>query len=259
MAYWRLFGRRDRDVFLCSYPKSGRTWLRFLLIYYQLRLWDVDYPLTLKSFAALSPNLTLFSDFRLRRPPVEAPIHRILGSHSALPGLFRGLPTIVLRRDLRDVLVSYYYHRLARGEIRGDLESFLASPWGARHAVRYHNRWCRALTRFSDDRVLVLTYELLHTETAACVRRCLRFLGLEIREDLIGESVAYATAENMRRLEGRWGTLDFSPRDLRRDANAFHVREARVGGHKRRLSAATLADLGAILRQELVDFCGYDY
>ncbi len=259
MAYWRCCGRREGDVFLCSYPKCGRTWLRFLLTDYQLRLWQVDYPLTLKSFAALSPNLTLFSDFRLRRPSVEAPIHRILGSHAELPRLFRGLPIIVLRRDLRDVLVSYYYHRLARGEIRGDLESFLASPWGVRHAARYHNLWCRALARFPEGTMLSLTYERLHADTAACVRECLEFLGLEVREDLIGESMAYAAAENMRRLEGRWGTLDFSVDDLRRDENAFHVREARVGSHRRELSAATLAELSADLRGRLVDPCGYEY
>ncbi len=259
MAHWRLLGRRDGDVFLCSYPKCGRTWLRFLLTDYQLRLADVDYPLTLKSFAPLSPNLTLFSGFRLRRPPVDAPIHRILGTHSELPGLFRGLPIIVLRRDLRDVLVSFYYHRLARGEIRGDLESFLASPWGLRHAIRYHNRWSKALKRYPDDTVLALTYERLHADTDACVRECLHFLGLEVREDLIDASVAYAAAGNMRRLEGRWGTLDFSVKDLERDENAFHVREARVGGHRQELSATTLADLGATLRRELMDDCGYSY
>ena len=259
MAYWRLFGHRDGDVFLCSYPKCGRTWLRFLLTDYQLRLWDVDYPLTLKSFAPLSPNLTLFSGFRLRRPPVDAPIHRILGTHTELPGLFRGLPIIVLRRDLRDVLVSFYYHRLARGEIRGDLESFLASPWGLRHAIRYHNRWCKALKHFPEGAVLALTYERLHAETAACVRDCLRFLGLEIRDALIDKSIAFAAAGNMRRLEERWGTLNFSPEDLRRDRHAFHVREARVGGHRQELSAAVSSSIGAALRAGLVDCCGYDY
>ena len=152
MKYWSWLGRRENDIFLCSYPKSGRTWLRFLLTYYQIRLFDVDYPLTLRNFPPLSPNVTLFSVFRLQDPPTEAPIHRILGTHSELPVLFRGLPLIMLRRDLRDTLVSFYYRRRALGEFRGDLESFLRSPWGLRHAVRYHNRWCRALAGVHGSR-----------------------------------------------------------------------------------------------------------
>ncbi len=259
MAYWRAFGRRDGDVFLCSYPKSGRTWLRFLLTYYQLRLADVPFRLTLRSFPELSPNLTLFSAFRLRDPPAGVEIRRLLGSHSELPRLFRRQRVIVLRRDLRDVLVSYYYHRRARREIDDDLESFLASPWGLRHAIRYANRWTRGLAAFPPGQVLELTYERLHDDPAGAAGDCLRFIGLEVREALVAEAVAYAAADNMRRLEARWGTPDFPAAELERDESAFQVRQARVGGHRRELSAATRTRLAAALREGLLDPGGYDY
>lgn len=246
-------------MFLCSYPKSGRTWLRFLLTSYQLRLFDVDFHLTLQSFPALSPNVTVFSPVRLRSLPVDAPIHRLLGTHSEYPSLFRGLRKIVLRRDIRDILVSYYHQRVALGEFCGDLESFIWSPWGLRRAVRYHNRWSRALTRMRKDAVLELTYERLHADTMGCVVECLRFMNLDVRDSLVSEAMTYASADNMRKLEAKWGRTDFSVEQLERDETGFRVRRAQAGGYKAELSIETAARIGAILRNELVDCCGYEY
>jgi len=259
MVYWRTFGKQVGDVFLCSYPKSGRTWLRFLLTYYQIRLAGIDFHLNLKTYPQLSPNLTLFTDFRLRTPPVDAPIHRVLGTHSEIPFLFRGLPIIVLRRDVRDVLVSYYYHRLARGEIQGDLEAFIWSPWGVHHIVRYQNRWDQALSQFMNGNVLELKYERMHSDPHGCVRKCLEFMQIEIREDLITETVGFASAAKMRQLEAYWGTPDFTAKELQCNENAFQVRKAKVGNYQEEFSINTAARIGAILRQELIDCRGYDY
>ena len=259
MAYWRAFGRRDSDVFLCSYPKSGRTWLRFMIIYYQLRLFDVEYDLTLKNTFLLSPNVTLFSPVRLRALPVGAPIHRVLGTHSDYPRLFRGQRFIFLHRDLRDVLVSYYRQRVALGEFRGDMAGFIRSRWGLSHAIRYHNRWARALSWLPQDTFLKLSYERLHAETEACLRACLEFLGVEIQDALIAETVAHASAENMRRIEAKWGRADFSAEQLRHDETGFRVRKAIVGAHKDELPADLVAHIESTLRSALVDDCGYNY
>ncbi len=259
MLYWRFLARSDDDLFLCSYPKCGRTWLRFLLIHYQVRLHNLDYSLNLRNFVELSPNLTLVSGFRLRDMPDGMPIRRILGTHSEVTFLFRGSKIIFLRRDIRDVLVSYYYHRLARGEFQGDLESFVWSPWGLRDVIRYHNRWHRALNKMIDDHVLSLSYEGLQADPAGTVRACLHFMDLPVDEEIVDEAVEYAGKSNMRMLETRWGTLDFSTEELRRNANAYHVRSAKPGGYREKLIPQTQRRIGEILRAELVDCHGYDY
>ena len=71
LAYLRSVGGRDGDVYLCSYPRSGRTWLRFLLTDYQLRLAGVPYPLNFNNFPELSPNVTILARFRPRRARLE--------------------------------------------------------------------------------------------------------------------------------------------------------------------------------------------
>ncbi len=259
MLYWRFLARSENDLFLCSYPKSGRTWLRFLLTHYQIRLCNADYSLNLRNFAAVSPNFTLVSEFRLRDLPDAMPIRRLLGTHSELPFLFRGLQIIFLCRDIRDVLVSFYYHRLARREFQGDLDSFVWSPWGLRHVIRYHNRWCRALGKIPDDNVLELSYERLHVDPSGTVRDCLRFMDLPIDDALVDEAVVYAGQCNMRKLESRWGTLDFSTEDLSRDSNAYHVRGAQVGSYREELAPHTQERISRTLRRELVDCRGYNY
>lgn len=259
MSYWRVWGRQQNDTFLFSFPKSGRTWLRFLLTYYQLQLVDIDYHLTLQNFYRLSPNVTLLPALGLRHPLPGLGIFRLLGTHSECPFLFRGVRVIMLRRDIRDVLVSYYHQRVALGEFRGDMDSFVWSPWGVRRVVRYQNCWSRALERFPKREVLRITYEELRSDTEACVLSCLDFMHLPIDDGLVARAISFASVENMRSLEAEWGRADVSAEKLGNDRSAFRVRSARVGGYRKELSAETAAAVGELLRKELFDSDGYDY
>ena len=259
LAYWRMFASRESDVFLCSYPKSGRTWLRFLLCSYQIELQGLDFHLTLDNFYQLSPNLTLFSEFKLTEGKNAESIVRTVGTHSELPILFNRYPVIFLRRDLRDVLVSYYYHRLARGEIKEGIDTFVWSPWGLPHAVRYCNSWMRALAGLPHDSVLEISYERMHVATAECLGECLGFMGVQVDPDLIDRAVSYSHVSNMKALERDFGTPDFDVEELQRNDTAFQVRKARVGGFLEEFSAETLARVSDYLNRNLFDTRGYEY
>jgi hypothetical protein len=108
----------DRDALLASYPKSGNTWVRFMLgqlIAGREVTWDDlgDYvPMVNRSRTATA------------RLPSGG---RLLKTHDPCLRAYRtpGRRAVYLARDGRDVAVSYYHHQVAEGTFEGPFEAFL--------------------------------------------------------------------------------------------------------------------------------------
>lgn len=251
--YLHLVDRRKSDVALCSFPKSGRTWLRFMISTYQLLLYDIPFSLDLLNFARISPNLGLIGQMGLRGMLPDRRVVRVIGTHSHQPHLLWRLRLLYLTRDPRDVLVSYYHYLRARNQYSGSLEEFVWSSRGLAGYVRYHNRWYRALQRQEAGSVLKLRYEDLKTDCFGCLERCLSFLGLPIDSDLAMRSIEYSSAENMKKLEERSGSYDFSSEEVNKSPQSRQVRRAMVGGYRDEISAAILWKVEEMLRENLLD------
>ena len=86
------------DVFIVSYPRSGNTWVRFLIgsMVYQA---DVDF----NNLVTIIPDIYRCTNRFLES--LERP--RYLKSHEPYDGRYPKV--IYLVRDPRDVAISYYY------------------------------------------------------------------------------------------------------------------------------------------------------
>src|ERR1700721_535136 len=105
------------DTFLVSYPKSGNTWVRFLLA-------NLMYPNETVGFANINrllPAPGVLSKRFLR----SLPRPRVMKSHETFDVRFRKV--IYLVRDPRDVAVSEYHFDLKKRYIEPDvtLEQFV--------------------------------------------------------------------------------------------------------------------------------------
>ena len=266
-------GRWDFDVYLLSYPKCGRTWATLQIG----RVLQQHYGLDL-------PNLMKLSEFGERIP--EVPLIRL--THDDQPHRKRphelsptreklsGKRVILMSRDPRDVLVSYYHHKSKRererefwffqgkrrethSRFRGTLSEFLDVEIGGFDTIlRYYNVWEQ--NRGVPKEFMLLRYEDMQADPVRELRRVVDFLGLSaIPDAVVREAVEYAAFDNMQRIESGAEVRSFKlkPGDVN-DKNSYKVRRGKVGGHREELSPQQIARLDAKMAASFTAFYGYE-
>lgn len=116
MAMQQNFKARLDDLFVMSFPKSGTTWLRALVLAIMTR---TQHPLSQHPLHSLNPHQCVFSMDRCfalgQASTIETmPSPRVLGTHMPF-SLMRdsiegsGCKIIYVCRDVKDVLVSWWH------------------------------------------------------------------------------------------------------------------------------------------------------
>ena len=241
------------DAFLVSYPKSGRTWLRYLLSIYLAQVFELDLDIDLRTTFKVLPNYDLDTERGLpaadRMAEGQGPL--VAASHRDWdPDLFAGTPAVFLVRDPRDVLVSSYFHQTRhKHRFDGDLSDFIDdADYGVGAIGTFHNRWLDGLR---GQRHIVISYEQLSDDTHATVRRVLEFLGLPVDEAALDHAIRQAQFDRMRKKEQREGIPGHSYD--RSDADASRVRRGKVAGYLDYLGPHELERIDAILDRVLSD------
>jgi len=184
------------DVFLVSYPKSGNTWIRFLLG----NLIFPDTPATFGNIRKLVP----YPEATPRRHFDRTPRPRIIKSHECFDPRYPKVIYVV--RDPRDVVVSQYHFSRKIRVIADDLpmDTFVnrfltgeACPYGSWG----ENVLTWLTTRDGDLRFLLLRYEDMLADTAHELARVVAFLQLSVSPQQITQAVERSSADRMRRLE----------------------------------------------------------
>jgi Sulfotransferase domain len=221
--------------YLCSYPKSGRTWMRFALAHYLRERLALDQELDLRELFRLLPNLDGDEDVSGKGVDRYAYADRadvplIVSSHLPWdPALFGGRRVVLLVRNPADVMVSRFFHVTRQEQIwEGELPRFLRDPdVGLLPLVRYLNGW--APHAGGPDR-LVLSYEELRADPAAGFARLLGHLGVAVDPPAVERALEAASIERMRASERQVVVAGYSY-DVG-DPEALRVRRAVVGGYR---------------------------
>jgi hypothetical protein len=194
MPAGRGFTPLEGDMMLVSYPRSGNTWLRFLL-------------------GNLVSGQTTFTDLESKiadiythtdRDLVRIPRPRMLKSHEYFDPRYRR--TVMLVRDPRDIALSYYRWHMRIGKfpqtfpLERFVDGFLAGgwdpygPWGDNVGS-----WLGA--REGDETFLLVRYETLVSDPVAELARIARFLGIRAGTDSLQGAVDLSSVTRMRHLE----------------------------------------------------------
>jgi hypothetical protein len=204
------------DALLVSYPKSGNTWLKFMLAH---ALTGVP-----QSFDATDETIGSV-DGRTDVPALLPGGGRILKSHEPFSAGVRAPGRVVyVVRDGRDVAVSYYQQFVRRGEESGEFSSYLPrfvagevdpyGPWGP-HVTSWLDRQVA-----NDGRLLTIRYEDLLDDPAGGLEQTLDFLGVSVGADVLEAAVEANRFEQMRKRETdsafheKWGGKFFVRRGI---------------------------------------------
>jgi hypothetical protein len=225
------------DVFVVSYPKSGNTWIRFLLgnLIYQ------DEPVTFANVEERLPSLYLYSNRKLRKLP------RILKSHDCFDPRYKTVIYIV--RDPRDVLVSAYHYAIklkilpenhpiedfVPGLLDGSFRSgVLVDPrWGS-----WYDNVASWLAMRHNRKFLLLRYEDMLEDPERELLKVAEFLEIPSTPARLVRAVKLSSAERMQELEKTQSSSWTLTRNTRLDI-AF-VRKARSGTWESELPAALI-------------------
>ena len=259
---------RRADAVVVSYGKSGRTWLRAMLSRWFIRHHGL-------------PTSRMMGFDNLHRLDPRVP--KILFTHdnyirSYTGNLdskrdFYGKKVVLLVRHPADVAVSQYFQWKFRMRPRkkalngypehgGELSvaDFLLDPdVGVPGVVRFFNGW--SAERASLPQLLVVRYEDLRRDTVKELARGLLFLGEAPSEAELADCVAFASIENMRKLEERAGGSWLAGSRMRpgdkANPDSFKVRRGKVGGWRDYVDDAQAVVIEALIERELRPGFGY--
>lgn len=134
--------------------------------------------------------------------------------HAPIPALdadktkYADGPTLLMVRDLRDIVVSGYFQVRRRLHLqRADLMSlsdFIRDPYyGIEKAVRFNLQWFAAAAEMPQ--LGILRYEDLHGDTDRALAAVVRLAGRHASSEAIGDVAARWSFVHMRRLEASGG------------------------------------------------------
>ena len=256
---------RQADYVIVSFPQSGRTWLRTMLTRFFQERYGIDEMrlLGLKNLNKLDPRIpkVFFTHDHYIRDYT---------GHRDSKVDFADKQIVLLVRDPRDVAVSSYHSlkyrpnptRKGLNVIEADGANapapFEYMQFRAGWAVDFMNSWQSELA--DGARRLLVRYEDLRAEPAVHLRRVLEFLGAAPTDAEIADAVAFASFDNMRKLEE---SAAFGSDDRRivpgeaSNPDSFKVRRGKVGGYRDYLSAEQADALDQLVATRLSSAFGY--
>lgn len=237
--------------YICSYPKSGRTWLRFILSNYINLKFNLNIKIDFHSIFTLIPNyeydkrkgIEIYDYFTNNRFPL------MLASHTKYnPEMFSDGKTIFLLRSVYDIMVSDYFQNTDMLKTwNGDIKSFIRRREdGIYRLCSYLNSWAQIL---QDCKALIVSYEGLYADAELTVSNILEFLKIPFDKQLLQHSLKSSSFSEMKKLEKVKGIpgIDYTACN----ADTLRVREGIVGGYKEYLDADDVSFIDSICKKEL--------
>lgn len=202
---------KKTDVFLVSYPKSGNTWLRFYicnLINEQSQYHFTDGKVDFSILDNTMPEMG-FSNLSLRWPFSGFP--RIIKTHRKFSPIFGANKSILLIRDPRDVMVSYYNFEQKKNDPRfqGAFSEFIRNKDLGLEA------WCKHFNSWKNRASYIIKYEALKENDIKALASLNDFLKLSIADEVFEKAVFSSRFENISKIEKKTGQSD--PNKHRKD------------------------------------------
>jgi hypothetical protein len=240
---------REGDAFVASYPRSGNTWLRFMLFEAL-----TGTPAEFNSVRRAIPHVNPYRDTQ----PLLASGARLFLTHEQYGRHYRRAAVVYLVRDVRDVIISEYGRRHMVRSYAKDFDHFLEDFLRGRiHRIGswtdHVAGWMQSAA-IGDGSLILVRYEDLKTDPARKLSEILQFLGEPRSPSVIRGAVDNNNLEAMREKEDRVRLPEARPgfRFVNKGVSGSW-REALNPGQIRQIEEASgrqLEELGYVLEHE---------
>jgi hypothetical protein len=232
LTWIRHRGLSASDVFIASYPRSGSTWLRFLL--FEIL---ADRPAEFETVDRAVPDVGKHHQAWQLLPGGG----RLIKTHETYRSKYT--KAIYLVRDIRDVVISE--HAFLGGWRLYDkgLDDFIVPFLDGK--VNGYGSWHKHVNSWIDSglaengHLLVVGFEDMRSDTDGELEKILNFLGVGVDLEMIRTAVDNNTVARMRDKEDRARRTAF--REFRRDMR--FVRSGSAGGWRQTLTDAQVQSI----------------
>lgn len=226
----RHWGLDSNDAFIASYPRSGNTWLRFVLF-------DILVSGQTSGFDEVNH---IIPDVGLHKPaiPLLPGAGRLIKTHEPFQKEYR--KAIYLVRDARDVALSEFAYQKALGWISDDFDSFLQQF--VRGEVNPFSAWHEHVPDWIDSKLahtpnfLLIKFEEMRRNTEDTVVRVLDFLGVDVDRKVVTEAIANNTVKKMQEKEQKSPQLSNTAPSSSGSEESRFIRSGSVAGWRNRLN-----------------------
>ncbi len=234
-----IFGDRDDDIYISTYPKSGTTLTQVIL--YCL---TTDGKMDFNHIYDVSPWIRNASF--LREKPVDIPSPRIIKTHDEYKDFskdFKGKIIYVYREGM-DVAVSQYNQQKNYNNPDLEFDSFLKVFLKSKKWFNHLKLWMENKNQFS---ILYVKYEDLLNDKKKEIDRIIKFCGIKCSEMAIKRALKYSSFEYMKKHENKFGD---QPPESKRVFNEF-IRKGKSGEGKHKFSDAQKKEFDGIFKKTL--------
>lgn len=227
----RHWGLDRNDAFIASYPRSGNTWLRFVLF-------DILVSGQASGFDEVNH---IIPDVGLHKPaiPLLPGSGRLIKTHEPFQKEYR--KAIYLVRDARDVALSEFAYQKALGWIPDDFDSFLQRF--VRGEVNPFSAWHEHVPDWMDSELastpefLLIRFEKMRRNTEETLVQVLDFLGVDVDRRVVTEAIANNTLKKMQEKEQKSPQLSNTAPNPNGSEESRFIRSGSIAGWRNRLTA----------------------
>ncbi|KAL1197317.1 Cytosolic sulfotransferase 17 [Cardamine amara subsp. amara] len=264
----RFFKARPSDFFVCSYPKTGTTWLKALTfaITNRSKFEDSTNPLLKRNPHEFVPYIEIDFPFFPSVGVLNDERNTLFSTHvpyDLLPEsiLKSDCKMVYIWRDPKDTFVSMwtfsYKERLQQGSVLISLEEAFdmycqgLSAYG--HYLDYVLGYWKAYEA-NPNQILFLKYETMRADTLPYVKRLAEFMGYgfteeEEKEMVVEKVVKLCSFENLKNLEANKGEKDREDRPTV-FANSAYFRKGKVGDWQNYLTPEMVARIDGLMEKK---------
>ncbi|KAE8684019.1 Flavonol sulfotransferase-like [Hibiscus syriacus] len=260
------FQAQPSDIMLCSFPKTGTTWLKSLIfsIITRTSFDDSTCPLLSKSPHDVVPFMELHHAHFSTHRDLGIPVLATHAPYSSLPRsiIDSGCRIVYICRDPKDSFVSLYHFKV---QIIRTSKNTQAQPIDLNEAFELfcegeniYGPYCDHVLGYwkasveHPDKIMFLKYEEMKDETVLYVNKLAEFIGYpfsleEHKKGVAEKIVKKCSFENLSNLE-----VNKSEKDYRKVIqNKMFFRKGKVGDWKNYLTPEMAARLDQIIQQKL--------